>query len=235
MKKPPPQRLRVDSRQASSYGLRVVRSGRISELVKRLWTAWTRPSARHALGILILCGLVFGAGGLLAFDYTMHATSTDTFCLSCHELEVNIGREYVDMSHARNARGIRVGCSDCHLPQPFVPKMRRKIRAVGEVYHHLAGTIDTPEKFEAHRMTMATRVWSELNETDSRECRDCHRADLWDLAAQSEKARDFHDGALANGKTCIDCHKGVAHKLPEGIDPDEQLPGIDPVAEVAGR
>ncbi len=204
--------------------------------VTRLWKWLRMPSPRHSLGMLVLAGTLLGAGGLLAFDFTMHETSTDAFCLSCHELEINIGIEYETMSHARNARGVRVTCSDCHLPKPFVPKMMRKMRAVGEVYHHLIGTIDTPEKFEAHRMTMATRVWAELNQTDSRECRDCHRAELWDLAAQSEKARDFHEGALANGKTCIDCHKGVAHKLPDGIEPDEQLPGMDPLeAEVASR
>ncbi len=203
--------------------------------MKRLWTALTTPTSRFALGSLLLGGILLGAGGLVAFDVSMHETSTDQFCLSCHELQVNIGYEYDGMSHAKNRRGIRVSCSDCHLPKPFVPKMKRKIRALGEIYHHLAGTIDTPEKFEAHRMKMATRVWAELNQTDSRECRNCHKADLWDVAAQSEKARDYHNGTLAKGKTCIDCHKGVAHRLPEGIEPDEQLPGMDPVREVAGR
>ena len=203
--------------------------------MRRIWTALTTPSSRYALGVLVFVGVGLGAGGLVAFDVSMHETSTDEFCLSCHELEVNIGREYASMSHAKNTLGVRVSCSDCHLPKPFVPKMRRKIIALREIYHHLAGTIDTPEKFDAHRMKMATRVWAELNETDSRECRDCHRAELWDLAAQSEKARDYHEGTLAKGKTCIDCHKGVAHRLPPGIEPDEQLPGIDPVAEVAAQ
>ena len=168
-----------------------------------------------------------GAGALFALDTTMHATSTDSFCLSCHELEVNIGVEYVGMSHARNGRGIYVQCRDCHLPEPFVPKMERKIRAVAEVYHHVIGTIDTPEKFEAHRMTMATRVWDDMRENDSRECRACHKAELWDLLSQTEKAQEFHAGPLARGKTCISCHKGVAHKLPEGIVPDSDLARLD--------
>ncbi len=201
--------------------------------MRKLWKKFWSPSLRYSLGALVLIGALIGAGGLFAIDVVLHETSTDSFCLSCHELEVNIGYEYEGMSHAKNGRGIRVTCSDCHLPKPFVPKMQRKLRAIGEVYHHILGTIDTPEKFEGHRMTMATRVWAELNETDSRECRDCHQADLWDLAAQSEKARDYHSGALSKGKTCIDCHKGIAHKLPEGIVPDQQLPGMDPLSEVA--
>jgi len=161
------------------------------------------------------------------FDVVLHETSTDEFCASCHEIEINISVEYETMSHARNATGVRVTCADCHVPKAFVPKMRRKIVAMREVYHHVLGTIDTPEKFEAHRMTMASRVWAEFNQTDSRECRDCH-SENWDLSLQSEKARDFHSGALSRGKTCIDCHKGVAHKLPDGIMPDEQIPGMHP-------
>ena len=195
--------------------------------MKRLWK-WLRAPSSMALGTLIASGMVIGATALFAAGASMDATSTDAFCLSCHELEVNIGYEYETMSHARNARGIRVECRDCHLPEPFVPKMQRKMRAIGEVYHHFAGTIDTPEKFEAHRMTMASRVWDEMIDTDSRECRACHQAELWDLEAQSEKARDLHTAALRNGKTCISCHKGVAHKLPEGIVPDTDLSGRDP-------
>jgi cytochrome c-type protein NapC len=201
--------------------------------VKAFLTLLTTPNARYSLGILVLAGAVLGAGSLTVFDIAMHETSTDQFCLSCHELEVNIGLDYVGRSHSRNARGVQVTCSDCHLPKPFVPKMMRKFRAVGEIYHHVLGTIDTPAKFEAHRMTMATRVWAEMNDTDSRECRDCHKADQWHLEAQTKEVRDFHVGALKNDKTCIDCHKGVAHKLPEGIVPDEQLPEMDPIRAVA--
>jgi cytochrome c-type protein NapC len=176
--------------------------------------------------------MILGAGGLTVVNVALHETSTDSFCLSCHELEINIGIEYEGMSHAKNARGFRATCADCHLPKPFVPKMQRKLRAVAEIYHHILGTIDTPEKFEAYRMHMATRVWADMNETDSRECRDCHDAGNFDLAAQSEKTREFHESGLSNGKTCIDCHKGIAHKLPDGIVPDEQLPSMDPMDEV---
>jgi cytochrome c-type protein NapC len=194
----------------------------------KLWNWLMTPSARYSLGVLVVSGMVLGAVGLMAFDFSMAATSTDEFCVSCHELEVNIGIEYETMSHAKNAKGFRATCADCHIPKPFVPKMMRKMRAVAEIYHHVLGTIDTPEKFEAHRMRMGTRVWADMNENDSRECRTCHGSERWDVELQSEKAREYHTGALVKGKTCIDCHKGVAHRLPAGIAEDEQLPGIDP-------
>jgi cytochrome c-type protein NapC len=37
-----------------------------------------------------------------------------------------------------------------------------------------------------------------------------------DFTRQSARAEEAHDSVLASGKnTCIDCHKGVAHKLPD--------------------
>lgn len=185
------------------------------------------PSARFAAGTLVAVGLLGGVVAVAIFDYSMAATSTDDFCLSCHELADNVGREYIGTVHESNRIGVRVGCVDCHLPKPFVPKIKRKLRAVNEIYHHFLGTIDTPEKFEAHRMRMATWTWAEMNETDSRECRNCHDQSRWNLSKQREKSQKYHEGPLAKGKTCIDCHKGNAHKLPEGIAEDEQLEGID--------
>jgi len=36
-----------------------------------------------------------------------------------------------------------------------------------------------------------------------------------DLARQNPRAASFHERLLFTGeKTCIDCHKGIAHRLP---------------------
>lgn len=168
----------------------------------------------------MLLGIVFGAAGLGTVDYTLDALDSDAFCLSCHELQENIGIEYATTIHARNATGIYVTCADCHVPSSLGPKLVRKTEGLRELYHHILGTIDTPAKFEAHRMEMAQRVWTYMQATDSRECRNCHERGHFDLSAQSEKARGFHEEALSNGQTCIDCHKGVAHSLPQEITPN---------------
>ena len=37
-----------------------------------------------------------------------------------------------------------------------------------------------------------------------------------DFTSQSKRASQMHSTSLANGeKTCIDCHKGIAHQLPD--------------------
>ena len=124
--------------------------------------------------------------------------------------------------------GYRVSCYECHLPRAFWPKVIAKTKAgAKDAYHTLLGTISTYEKFEAHRMHMAMVTWEAMNANDSRECRYCHDQEKWDLSQQSEQARKYHGPALARGKTCIDCHKGIAHKLPEGIGGDHQVEGLD--------
>ena len=197
-------------------------------MIRRLFEWVTTPSTRFALGTLVVVGGVAGIAAWLTFEEVMAATSSDEFCMTqCHEIADNSAAEYVGTTHHTNRLGVRVTCEDCHIPKEFFPKMWRKVRALNEIYHHMLGTIDTPEKFEAHRMRMATWTWAEMNESDSRECRNCHDAESWVLANQSEKAQRYHAPALSRGKTCIDCHKGLAHKLPEGIGEDHQLEGID--------
>ncbi len=48
------------------------------------------------------------------------------------------------------------------------------------------------------------------------ECRNCHDLDFMDFTRQSARAAEAHERFLATGeKTCLDCHKGIAHKLPD--------------------
>ena len=70
------------------------------------------------------------------------------------------------------------------------------------------------------RLQLAQNVWRAMKETDSRECRNCHQLDSMDLEEQDRSARKKHAKAEEKGKTCIDCHKGIAHSLPDmsGVD-----------------
>ncbi len=181
---------------------------------------------------LLLIGGVLGVIFWGGFNTAMEITNTEEFCISCHEMEENVYREYQDTVHYTNRTGVRATCPDCHVPKEWIHKVVRKIRASNEVYHKILGSIDTPEKFEAKRMKLAQNVWREMKDTDSRECRNCHAFDYMDFERQEERSAVRHDDAIesrdpdnpethGNGQTCIDCHKGIAHKLPEGYDPIE--------------
>ena len=122
--------------------------------------------------------------------------------------------EYQQKPHYSNASGVQAGCPDCHVPKPFIPRLVDQYEALGELYHSYKGTIDTPEKFEAHRLTMAQNEWARMTRTDSRECRNCHNYDSFDYGEQGRRSAAMHQKGLSEGQTCIDCHKGIAHKLP---------------------
>ena len=62
----------------------------------------------------------------------------------------------------------------------------------------------------------AEHEWERLKANDSLECRNCHNFEYMDFTAQGKRASTQHSTSLASGeKTCIDCHKGIAHRLPD--------------------
>jgi len=184
--------------------------------IRALWQMLCRPSGHYALGTLLAVGAIGGVLFWGSFNWAMEMTNTETFCLSCHEMERNVYREYKETIHYNNRTGVRATCPDCHVPKEWFHKIVRKIQASNELYHHLLGTIDTREKFEAKRLTLAGNVWRAMKKTDSRECRNCHSFDYMELLMQEKRARTRHVDAIEQGRTCIDCHKGIAHQLPEG-------------------
>ena len=151
----------------------------------------------------------------------MAYTNTQDFCIGCHEMKDNVYAEFKGTIHDVNRTGVHVICSDCHVPREPIPLIARKIRASLELWGHFRGTIDTKEKFEAHRTMLAHRVWDRMLETDSLECRNCHKRESMSSELQSEKARNRHAKAQKEGMTCIECHFGIAHKEPDGITPQE--------------
>jgi cytochrome c-type protein NapC len=172
--------------------------------------------------LLALVAIVIGGGVLLVGGAAGLAwTNTENFCIGCHEMRDNVYAEYKDTIHDRNRSGVRAICPDCHVPREPGPLILRKMRASFELWGHLTGVVDSKEKFEAHRSLLAQRVWKRMKQTDSLECRNCHKAASMSSDLQSEKAQARHAKARAEGTTCIDCHFGIAHKEPDGPGPKE--------------
>jgi len=187
-------------------------------------------SRRTIMGATVGSALVFFVIGILfwgGFNTAMEATNTLDFCISCHEMEENVYQEYKPTIHYSNRTGVRATCPDCHVPDPWIHKMVRKIQASNEIFHKIMGTVDTPEKFNEHRLTMAKRVWKAMKETDSRECRNCHNFESMNPEFQRPRARKQHLNAFETGQTCIDCHKGIAHKSVRNLLSDEELEELE--------
>lgn len=189
---------------------------------------------KYIIGFALFVGGALALAGVNGF---FAYTNTTEFCISCHTMQWNY-EEYKETIHFKNRVGVQAGCADCHVPKEFFPKVAAKIIAVKDIYHQILGTVDTPEKFEAHRWDMANRVWDKMKATDSRECRTCHDYEDMDFSVQGRSARSKHEQAPMRGKTCIECHQGIAHQMPEEpydeeeyVDEEESADGNEAEAE----
>ena len=188
----------------------------LADLAKRYWATIWRPSRHFSLAFLVLGGFVAGVVFWGAFNTGLELTNTETFCVSCHEMRDNVYPELQRTIHYANRSGVRAHCPDCHVPHEWTSKIARKMQASKEVWGKLFGTIDTREKFEDHRIVLARSEWARMKANNPLECRNCHSAESMDTTRQSPRAAATHAAYLFNGeKTCIDCHKGIAHRLPD--------------------
>jgi len=185
-------------------------------LAKRYWATIRRPSVHYSLGFLVVGGFIAGIVFWGAFNTALELTNTEAFCTGCHEMRDNVYVELQRTIHYTNRSGVRAKCPDCHVPHEWTHKIARKMQASKEVWGKLFGTIDTREKFVDHRLELAQHEWARMKANDSLECRNCHGADFMDFTRQSPRAAFMHGRYLVPGeRTCIDCHKGIAHQLPD--------------------
>jgi cytochrome c-type protein NapC len=179
---------------------------------------WRRPRRWYLLGIPAggLLAVMIGVGLTGGFFGGLKYASTEAFCsTSCHEMNTP-SQELSHTVHYTNQVGIRATCADCHVPPAFIPGLVRHFMACQCVWGHITLKLNTPAKYEAHRLDMAQQVWKELKGNDSAECRSCHTPAAMAFAKQPAAAASAHQGLATSGMTCIDCHKGLAHSLPEG-------------------
>ncbi len=200
---------------------------RLWSVLVDFWRLISRPAAGLSLGFLTLGGFLGGVVFWGGFNTALEMTNTEKFCISCHEMQDNVYQELTRTVHFTNRSGVRASCPDCHVPHEWTHKIARKMQASKEVWGKIFRTIDTRQKFREKRLELAKHEWARLKANDSLECRNCHSAVAMDFSRQSPRAVEIHSRYLIPGEaTCIDCHKGIAHELPDmtGIEPGWRVP-----------
>ncbi|MCZ6814660.1 MAG: NapC/NirT family cytochrome c [Alphaproteobacteria bacterium] len=190
--------------------------------LSRLWRALLKVVYAYpvaGLSAVFVSGIVFWGG----FNWSLELTNTESFCISCHVMEEYVYKEYRKTIHFSNRTGVRATCPDCHVPKEWIYKVVRKVGATNELFHWFSGSIDTPEDFKAKRLELAGYVWASMAATDSRECRNCHGIGFMSPEVQTARARAMHELGEKWGSTCIDCHKGIVHSLPQGFDEEAMM------------
>lgn len=163
--------------------------------------------------IVILVGLIAGVAISGTTASIIKYTNKPEFCISCHEMEVATYDEYRRSKHFQNASGVQTSCSDCHVDKSSWPAMMydKTRKGVYDIYQHLRGSIDTPEKYQARKAQLVERVFEDMRANDSAACRHCHDWNTVNLKLQEGRAINAHEKARPE-ETCVDCHKGVAHE-----------------------
>lgn len=162
-----------------------------------------------AAAIVVVVVLAGGALGL-------HATSSTSFCVSCHEMRVH-QQELALSPHAQDARGNPVACVDCHIPGSGVMRMAAAKTWLGvkDLWVHTANGGNVVLDRRANQPGARRFV-------DDANCRACHE-DLYRNAKNdapvSVHGRYAHDNYLdKNGSSrsgCAGCHQNIAHLPPE--------------------
>ncbi|MFP3943123.1 MAG: NapC/NirT family cytochrome c [Alphaproteobacteria bacterium] len=163
------------------------------------------------LGFVVLGGILgLGVAGISAS--MIESTSTNEFCVSCHEMTWP-QETYQNQPHFKTASGVRPGCGDCHIPHHPWYKMvwAKATQGTRDIWLSMRGKLDTVEKYREHRAEMAKSVWARMKENDSQTCRSCHLIEAMDLEEQKPAAKMMHGVAREKGTTCIECHKGIGH------------------------
>lgn len=174
-----------------------------------------RPSLRIGLGVLVTGGFIAGILSWQGFNTAMDYTNKEEFCLNCHTMHDNLLPELQKTVHWNNRTGVRARCPDCHVPHNFTDKLARKMQASREVLAQFTGQIDTREKFKEHRIVLAQREWARFAANGSRECRTCHDYKDMDFNKMRPTSQVAMRSAAARNQSCMDCHKGIAHQLPD--------------------
>jgi len=189
---------------------------------RKRWLNFWQGGGRYTALWFMITGLFAGIFFSGAFASFLQYSNTMTFCISCHEMESTVFQEYQQTPHYKNPSGVRVTCADCHVPhEDWLRMAAYKVVRTKELFHHVAGTLDTREKFEAKRLELANAVWKEMESNDSKACRKCHSFEAMETRRQKPRAKTMHQAARGGGGTCIDCHRGLAHKPVEEPNKDE--------------
>lgn len=189
--------------------------------VKEFINIIKKPSVHISLGMLAFGGFIAGIIFWGGFNTALEVTNTEKFCISCHEMEDNVYQELQSTVHWKNNSGVRATCPDCHVPHNWTDKIARKMKASKEVWGTVFGTINTREKFLAKRGELAQHEWDRLTANNSLECKNCHDYDSMSFDTMSERAKVQMKMAAERDQSCIDCHKGIAHELPENMGSGE--------------
>jgi nitrate/TMAO reductase-like tetraheme cytochrome c subunit len=153
------------------------------------------------LWALFVTGGLIGAGAIIASTEINRRTSTDARCTSCHSMAVIPADPHFQQSgHEANAAGIRVSCSDCHIPPGnwFAETYAHVSSGVRDVIAEYTHNLDDPAVWQKRRTELALEVHDQMRRNDGITCRKCHDAAA--IRPTSDAGRSAHAALQQGGR-----------------------------------
>lgn len=166
---------------------------------------------KRSLVITATAGIFLGVLLALAAEKLDQVTTTDSFCTSCHTMQLVAEQGvYQRSTHRTTTTGIQAGCADCHVPRGLLPATWAHIRdGTRDLYVELT-TDFTPQSWESRRTELAYGVRDRMLADDSRNCRSCHKTAA--IKPKRERGQRQHELAERSQVSCIGCHFDLVHK-----------------------
>jgi nitrate/TMAO reductase-like tetraheme cytochrome c subunit len=141
---------------------------------------------RIKIATLAVIGLIALA---LSVNIGVHATSTSTFCVSCHMMTPQ-AHTWEASSHSS------IDCADCHIAPGIENTVKAKINGLYELYHTVTDSYGTPIRMK-ELIPNAT-------------CEKCHNMENRNVTTSGDiiVEHQIHDEKEVH---CVTCHDGVAH------------------------
>ena len=180
------------------------------------------PSAitRFTRRPLLLLALLLAAALLFLLEpVTRNFVARDGLCAYCH-----VATEYQPDAHlaysafhptakTENYRDKQARCADCHLRRGFVGAISAygHFASLTDLFGHFRHrTRERAGEWQPPRQVAAYRVRDRLFEYDSETCRGCHVEE--EIEPKRARGKNAHKEALAEKKTCIECHYNEKHR-----------------------
>lgn len=148
---------------------------------------------------------------IAVFSFGMSATSSNSFCLSCHEMEA-YNDELSFSTHAVDEDGKQIECNQCHIPRGIGPRFLsiKTYSGVKDLFVHF---IEQPQELDRRELQAVARRF-----VDDASCIKCHEdlyknakgeAPISDIGKISHDAYYGKDGI--SHRNCVACHVNIAH------------------------
>ena len=174
-----------------------------------------KSTQRYIKIFIFLSGIVT----IIAFDWIVDYTSSNSFCESCH-VHPQATTSWKLSTHFDNKSGVAINCVQCHLPPGGFDYLAAKVQTgLRDVYSSLFKDTD-----KINWELKSSRAFA-VNHVYKASCISCH-SNLFPrtLSKKGEEAHFYYD-RKPDELRCINCHLEVGHfheKPPELLSGDSE-------------